>query len=56
MLCLFPICLFINITKKRVHLKGSVIARKIWELAGGIAEEIFYNIKTVFHFQIWIMN
>ena len=30
--------------------KGIIMARKIWETAGGIAEEILYNIKTVASF------
>jgi ABC-type multidrug transport system fused ATPase/permease subunit len=30
--------------------KGIILARKTWETAGGIAEEILYNIKTVASF------
>ena len=50
LLCLFPICIYVNMRKNKKNLKGNTIARKIWESAGGIAEEIFYNIKTVVSF------
>jgi hypothetical protein len=30
--------------------KGIILARKTWETAGGIAEEMLYNIKTVASF------
>ena len=50
MLCLFPLIIYVNIIKNKINLNGNILARKSWELAGGIAEEIFYNIKTVVSF------
>lgn len=31
-------------------MRGNTLVRQTWELAGGIGEEIFYNIKTVASF------
>ena len=43
--------IFINMYFLAVSLKtGIIMGRKIWEKAGGIAEEMLYNIKTVASF------
>ena len=34
----------------RLNVRGNTLVRQTWELAGGIGEEIFYNIKTVASF------
>ena len=49
-LCILPflliiLCIMLNYIQKRI-----MISRKIYEKAGGIAEEILYNIKTVSSF------
>ena len=50
MLSLFPICIYVDILKNKINLIGNTLAKKTWELTGGISEEIFYNIKTVVSF------
>ena len=50
MLCVAPIILFFSMFLMRAMRKGIVLARKTWETAGGIAEEMLYNIKTVASF------
>jgi ABC-type multidrug transport system fused ATPase/permease subunit len=34
----------------KINIKGNSLVRQTWETAGGIGEEIFYNIKTVASF------
>ena len=36
--------------------KGTILSKKIWGEAGGIIEEILYNIKTVLLLQTLIMK
>ena len=50
LLCFFPVVLLISIIMKNINVKGNSLARKIWEEAGGIAEEILFNIKTIASF------
>ena len=50
MLCVLPIILFFSLFLMFALRKGIVLARKTWETAGGIAEEMLYNIKTVASF------
>ena len=50
MLCVLPlVVLFIMILVKALRI-GIIMERKTWEKAGGIAEEMLYNIKTVSSF------
>ena len=49
-LCLAPIAIVMGIIYSKINLRGNTLVRKTWELAGGIGEEIFYNIKTVASF------
>ena len=50
MLCVAPIILFFSFFLMFALRKGIILARKTWETAGGIAEEMLYNIKTVASF------
>ena len=50
MLCVGPIIIFFSMFLMMAMRKGIILARKTWETAGGIAEEILYNIKTVASF------
>lgn len=50
MLCLTPIALLTLFLLYKTLRKGIIIGRKTWEGAGGFAEEIIYNIKTVASF------
>ena len=50
MLCVAPIILFFSLFLMFALRKGIILARKTWEIAGGIAEEMLYNIKTVASF------
>ena len=45
-----PVTLFVCILFNKLNVKGNTLVRQTWELAGGIGEEIFYNIKTVASF------
>ena len=49
-LCLFPILAILGIILNKINVKGIVLVTQTWEMAGGIGEEIFYNIKTVASF------
>ena len=49
-LCFFPIVLILAIIYNKINIKGNSLVRQTWETAGGIGEEIFYNIKTVASF------
>ena len=50
MLCSAPVILFFTLFILKVLKKGIILARMQWESAGGIAEEMLYNIKTVASF------
>ena len=50
MLCVAPLIIFFSMFLMMTMKKGIVLARKTWETAGGIAEEMLYNIKTVASF------
>ena len=50
MLCVGPIIVFFTMCLMITLRKGIILARKTWETAGGIAEEMLYNIKTVASF------
>ena len=45
-----PVFIFLGIINKKINLKGNILVRQTWETAGGVGEEIFYNIKTVVSF------
>ena len=49
-LCFTPLSVLIGIILNRLNVRGNTLVRQTWELAGGIGEEIFYNIKTVASF------
>ena len=50
MLCVAPLIIFFSMFLMLAMRKGIMLARKTWETAGGIAEEMLYNIKTVASF------
>ena len=50
MLCVLPVVIILNIFFMPALDKGISLSRKTWETAGGIAEEMLYNIKTVASF------
>ena len=50
MLCVAPFIVLFSLFLMFSLRKGIVLARKTWETAGGIAEEMLYNIKTVASF------
>ena len=50
MVCFTPIVIILYIILDKILRKGNIIERKTWEIAGGMAEEIIYNIKTVSSF------
>jgi ATP-binding cassette subfamily B (MDR/TAP) protein 1 len=50
MLCVGPVIIFFSMFLMMAMRKGIMLARKTWETAGGIAEEMLYNIKTVSSF------
>ena len=45
-----PVFIFLGIINKKINLKGNILVRQTWETAGGVGEEIYYNIKTVVSF------
>ena len=49
-LCLTPLVVLFGIIMNKQNVKGNTLVRETWEIAGGIGEEIFYNIKTVASF------
>ena len=49
-LCLFPFSFLAGFILNRINVKGVVLVTQTWEGAGGIGEEIFYNIKTIISF------
>ena len=50
MLCVAPFIILFSVILMTALKKGMVLSRKTWETAGGIAEEMLYNIKTVASF------
>ena len=50
LLCFSPLSIIIGIFLNKLNVKGNTLVRQTWEIAGGIGEEIFYNIKTVASF------
>ena len=50
MLCVGPVIVCFSMFLMMAMRKGIMLARKTWETAGGIAEEMLYNIKTVASF------
>ena len=50
LLCITPFTILITLFIKKLSVKGSSLTRETWQAAGGIAEEIFYNIKVVASF------
>ena len=49
-LCFLPVVLIFAAIFHKLNIKGNSLVRQTWEIAGGIGEEIFYNIKTVVSF------
>ena len=49
-LCFLPVVIIMIIIYNKINVKGNFLVRQTWEVAGGIGEEIFYNIKTVASF------
>ena len=47
LLCITPIIIVVGIYLNYLNVKGNTLMRQTWEAAGGIAEEILYNIKNV---------
>ena len=47
LLCITPIIIIVGIYLTHLNVKGNTLMRQMWEAAGGIAEEILYNIKNV---------
>ena len=47
---LSPLIFLFAIYMNKLNVKGNFLVRQTWESAGGIAEEIFYNLKTVISF------
>ena len=56
LLCITPIIICLGIYLNYLNVKGNTLMRQTWEAAGGIAEEILYNIKNVLSFSNFIMN
>ena len=50
MICIAPFAILIYFIISNTLRKGIIIGRKTWEVAGGIAKELIYNIKTVASF------
>ena len=50
LLCFSPLSFIISIIFNRINVEGNYLVLQTWELAGGIAEEILYNINTVASF------
>ena len=50
MASMLPVIIMIYFILSRCISKGIILSRKMWEYAGGIAEELIYNIKTVASF------
>ena len=50
LLCFSPIAILVSIMFNRVNVNGYFLVLQRWELTGGIAEEIFYNIRAIASF------
>ena len=50
MVCMAPIVILLYIILGKILRKGIIIGRRTWENAGGMVEEMIYNIKTVASF------
>ena len=50
LLCFSPLSFIISVIFNRINVEGNYLVLQTWELAGGIAEEILYNIRTVASF------
>ena len=50
LLCFSPLSLIVSIIFNIINVEGNYLVLQTWELAGGIAEEILYNIRTVASF------
>ena len=50
LLCFSPLSIFVSIIFNRINVEGNTLVLQTWEFAGGIAEEILYNIRTVASF------
>ena len=50
LLCFSPLSFLISIIFNRINVSENYLVLQTWELAGGIAEEILYNIRTVVSF------
>ena len=49
-LCLLPFMLLFLVCLSKNNYKGTMLARDVYESAGGIAEEILYNIRIIVSF------
>ena len=49
-LCLTPFVILFGIMMIKQNVKGNTLVRGTWEIAGGIGEEIFYNINIIASF------
>ena len=49
-LAVFPITLFLIIYFTKISKRASIISKKAYQKAGGIAEEMLYNIETIYSF------
>ena len=49
-LCISPFSFLVVFYMNKISFKGNILVRKAWQSAGGIAEEILYNIKTIASF------
>ena len=61
MLCISPLIIVDILLMANILSTGIIMGRKTWEKAGGLAEEVLYNIKTVasfanFEFEIGRFN
>ena len=50
LLCFSPLSLIVSIIFNIINVEGNYLVLQTWESAGGIAEEILYNIRTVASF------
>ena len=49
-LCLTPLVVLFGIIMNKQNVKGNTLVRGTWEIAGGIGEEIFFNINIIASF------
>ena len=50
LLCFSPLSLIVSLIFNKINVEGNYLVLQTWESAGGIAEEILYNIRTVASF------